>query len=192
MSNLYIVGSKSGDPIKIGVSTNPKNRLMGIQTGYHSKLVIVKTWKLHPENAYRIERLAHAALDKYRLCGEWFSCSHEEALMEIDDIMKNTKNGRSVNYYEGSFKETIYNSVKSRANQINGQKSADLQKARSKKCADKIADRWPMPSKEWRTEDLLNEAGISLNTAKAHLGKRPIAQYNYQAKKKRKERNAKN
>lgn len=31
-----------------------------------------------------------------------------------------------------------------------------------------------------------SEAGISLNTAKAHLGKRPIAQYNYQAKLKRK------
>ena len=50
-----------------------------------------------------------------------------------------------------------------------------------------------MPSKEWPTRVLLEEADISLNTAKAHLGKRPIAQYNYQAAQKRKERrNAKN
>lgn len=74
------------------------------------------------------------------------------------------------------------------AAKIGGRISADKKKAFTKEAADKIADRWPLPSKEWRTEDLLNEAGISLNTAKAHLGKRPIAQYNYQAAQKRKER----
>jgi hypothetical protein len=35
---------------------------------------------------------------------------------------------------------------------------------------------------------LLDEAGLSLNTVKAVLGSRPIAQANYQAAQKRKER----
>ena len=56
-----------------------------------------------------------------------------------------------------------------------------------------IEDRWPLPSNEWSTPVLLKEAGIVYNTAIRHLGKRPIAQYNYQAAQKRKERrNAKN
>lgn len=72
------------------------------------------------------------------------------------------------------------------AAKIGGQKSADIRKANSSEAVSKIKDRWPMSSKEWPTKALLREAGISLNTAKAHLGKRPIAQYNYQAKMKRK------
>ena len=64
--------------------------------------------------------------------------------------------------------------------------SADRKKAATKEAVAKIADRWPMSSDEWPTKLLLAEADISLNTAKAHLGKRPIAQYNYQAKLKRK------
>lgn len=64
--------------------------------------------------------------------------------------------------------------------------SADRKKAATKEAVAKIAERWPMSSDEWPTRTLLAEADISLNTAKAHLGKRPIAQYNYQAKLKRK------
>lgn len=67
-----------------------------------------------------------------------------------------------------------------------GEKSAAKKKAETSKAIELIRDRWPLPSKEWATKVLLGEAGISLNTAKAHLGKRPIAQYNYQAKMKRK------
>lgn len=66
--------------------------------------------------------------------------------------------------------------------------SADKKKASTKEAVSRIKDRWPLPSKEWPTSQLLKEAGVSLNTAKAHLGKRPIAQYNYQAALKRKER----
>ena len=36
------------------------------------------------------------------------------------------------------------------------------------------------------TNELLERANISLNTAKKHLGRRPIEQANYQAKLKRK------
>jgi hypothetical protein len=66
--------------------------------------------------------------------------------------------------------------------------SADKKIATTKEAVWKIKDRWPLPSDEWPTRVLLKEAGLSLNTVKAHLGKRPIAQYNYQAKLKRKQR----
>lgn len=67
-----------------------------------------------------------------------------------------------------------------------GEKSAALKKAETKAGIELISDRWPLPSKEWPTEVLLKEAGKSLNTVKSILGSRPIAQYNYQAKMKRK------
>lgn len=71
------------------------------------------------------------------------------------------------------------------AAKIGGKMSADIKKAKSDEAAAKIKDRWPLPSKEWPTKVLLKEANVSLNTVKSLLGKRPIAQYNFQAKMKR-------
>jgi putative heme degradation protein len=82
--------------------------------------------------------------------------------------------------------ETWRESRKNGAAKIGARISADRKKAAGKAGADKIADRWPKSSDEFPTRALLAEAEISLNTAKAHLGKRPIAQYNYQAAQKRK------
>jgi len=73
------------------------------------------------------------------------------------------------------------------AAKIGGKMSAEKKKANSSLAVAKIKDRWPLPSKEWPTKVLLKEAGVSLNTVKSLLGKRPIAQYNYQAKLKRKD-----
>lgn len=70
---------------------------------------------------------------------------------------------------------------------IGGRISAGKKEAASRGGCERIADRWPLPSQEWRTEDLLSEADVSYNTAIKFLGKRPIAQYNYQAKLKRKQ-----
>lgn len=71
---------------------------------------------------------------------------------------------------------------------IGAKLSAENKKAKSAEGIAKIKDRWPLPSSEWTTAALLKEAGVSLNTAKSHLGRRPIAQYNYQAKIKRAKR----
>lgn len=78
------------------------------------------------------------------------------------------------------------------AAKIGGLISAKLREDEHRKACAVIADRWPLAKEEWRTPDLLREAGqaigkkkISYNTAIKYLGKRPIAQYNYQAKMKR-------
>jgi len=75
---------------------------------------------------------------------------------------------------------------KNGAAKVGGKISADIRKKKSAEGIAKIKDRWPMPSKEWPTEILLKEAGVSLNTAKSVLGRRPIEQANYAAKIKRK------
>jgi hypothetical protein len=74
------------------------------------------------------------------------------------------------------------------ASKVGGRISADNRKAKSAAGASIIKDRWGQPSKDWPTKVLLKEADLSYNTAITVLGKRPIAQYNYQAAQKRKER----
>ncbi len=111
------------------------------------------------------------ALAKKRRC-EIFSC---------EDNRSFKLNGNCENLVKW-WKDARRNGVA----KIGAKMSADKKKSDSKAKVALITDRWPLPSKEWATKVLLHEAGISLNTAKAHLGKRPIAQYNYQAKLKRK------
>jgi hypothetical protein len=69
--------------------------------------------------------------------------------------------------------------------------SAANRSAKIKMAVDKIKERWGMPSNIWPTKMLLKEADISLNSVKSILGSRIVAQANFRAKEKRKERGAK-
>jgi hypothetical protein len=69
--------------------------------------------------------------------------------------------------------------------------SAANRRAKIKMAVDKIKERWGMPSNIWSTKLLLKEADISLNSVKSILGSRIVAQANFRAKEKRKERSAK-
>jgi hypothetical protein len=184
MYSLYIIGTKSGEPLKIGVTTDIQGRIRSLQTSHPKKLRLLKSWTLSIESVYRIETLSHAMLGILRLNGEWFGCSLDEAIKEIHKIMKNTKNGKELDYYT----KHAPSPIKSKSAQIGARISADNKKAKAAEGIAKIKDRWPLPSKEWPTDVLLDEADVSFNTAKAHLGPRPIAQYNYQAAQKRKAR----
>lgn len=74
------------------------------------------------------------------------------------------------------------------AAKIGARISADKKKASTAEAIEKIRDRWPLPSKEWPTRVLLAEADKSFKTVKSVLGVRSVAQYNYRAAQKRKER----
>ena len=77
---------------------------------------------------------------------------------------------------------------RSGAAKIGAKISADQKKAATKEAIEKIRDRWVLPSKQWPTKVLLEEAGRDFKTVKSVLGVRSIAQYNYEAAKKLKER----
>lgn len=74
------------------------------------------------------------------------------------------------------------------AAKIGAKVSADRKKATTTESIMKIKHLWPLPSKEHPTKELLATADLSLNTVKANLGSRLIAQHNYQAKLKRQAR----
>lgn len=74
---------------------------------------------------------------------------------------------------------------RSGAGKIGAEISANNKRAKSAERIELIDEDWPKPSTEFSTRELLKRSGLSLNTVKSHLGSRPIAQYNYQAKLKR-------
>jgi len=66
--------------------------------------------------------------------------------------------------------------------------SAERRKAASAAAVAIIKPYWPLSSAEYPTASLLTKCGLSLNTVKAHLGSRPIAQYNHRMKMARRRR----
>lgn len=82
-TSVYLIGSRSGRPLKIGVSNNAARRLTMIQTGHPYRLRIIKSWDAADGGA-KAERRAHKALEAFRLSGEWFSCSISAACAAID------------------------------------------------------------------------------------------------------------
>jgi hypothetical protein len=81
-----IVGTP--DTIKIGVATNVKSRLSGIQTGSPVKLKVFHTFKVPAERAFAIESVVHERLAKYELEGEWFRFCAAQAVVIISKILK--------------------------------------------------------------------------------------------------------
>jgi hypothetical protein len=81
-TNLYIIQSILGGPIKIGVSKQVELRLKDIQRGSPFKLVAVRIIGKVPSI---IERRLHKQLEEYRLHGEWFK---EEALSIADQLLE--------------------------------------------------------------------------------------------------------
>lgn len=101
---------------------------------------------------------------------------------EEEIVFHNCTSGRHFDAVVKAWKQARRHGVQ----KIGGKISARKREADSKEKADLIRDRWPLPNKTWRTPVLLREVDLSYNTARKFLGPRPIAQYNYQAKLKRK------
>lgn len=79
---IYVIRPDSG-PIKVGVTGNLPRRLTALQTSSPVKLWVHGAVLAEDGVAQKIEALSHFKLTAYRLSGEWFSASAEEALNAI-------------------------------------------------------------------------------------------------------------
>ncbi len=77
---VYFIGSDDG-PIKIGLSADPRARLVGLQTSNHGKLSIMAI----SEGGPILEREYHERFASHRLNGEWFERT-PEILAEIERL----------------------------------------------------------------------------------------------------------
>lgn len=92
VSNVYVIGSASGQH-KIGISANPTNRLIALQTANPMALSLARSTVMLRSEAREVERHAHWLLRHQRSSGEWFSCSLDEALTAVDTALRAVRAG---------------------------------------------------------------------------------------------------
>jgi DNA-binding XRE family transcriptional regulator len=83
---IYVIGPESG-PFKIGIARNLESRFHSFQTGHYQALKVhfaaeVLDW----DTARKLESNSHETLSVWRLKGEWFSCSLENAIEAIQSL----------------------------------------------------------------------------------------------------------
>lgn len=85
---LYLVYQNRSDgvgaPVKIGITSNLRTRLAGIQTGSPVPLRFYEVWDIDGLVPRDVERLTHSMRKDKRLTGEWFNVSPEEARQFIE------------------------------------------------------------------------------------------------------------
>jgi len=82
MKSVYLIRGNNGK-YKIGIATNPKERIHQLQTGNSDQLKIIETYE--SENASTIEFALHAQYSHVRKVGEWFDLSISD---EVNFIKK--------------------------------------------------------------------------------------------------------
>lgn len=92
--NRWVYVVRAGRFVKIGISGNVNKRIMGIQTGSPLKVRLIRQWVT--PYASKIEWLAHKALAKYRLSGEWFDVPTQAAVLTVSSLVQaNPRNPRA-------------------------------------------------------------------------------------------------
>jgi len=81
--DVYFIRSKTGGPVKIGVSRDVNKRLGALQTAHPYRLVVVAT--IH-NGGVSAERSLHEQFAEFRLNGEWFEWSPGLGRL-IDDLL---------------------------------------------------------------------------------------------------------
>lgn len=79
---VYAIAA-GGDAIKIGKAKNPVGRLKDLQTSHHQPLALLYSLECLSAESTAVEREAHRHLRRYRLQGEWFKVSEDEAKSAI-------------------------------------------------------------------------------------------------------------
>jgi len=78
---IYIIKTYP-DCYKIGISFNPEQRIITLQTANPFKLKIILEKEVN--DAFKIEQTIHEAFKEKRLEGEWFSLTDDELKTIVD------------------------------------------------------------------------------------------------------------
>lgn len=73
-----------GGFFKIGIAADIQKRIAGLQTGNPQKIELFHDLSPMPrKDARRIEQTAHRRLAEFKVHGEWFACTAEQAIAAI-------------------------------------------------------------------------------------------------------------
>ena len=84
---LYIIAENEHGPVKLGFSNDPFKRVKQLQTGSNVVLKIFHTQEIEFKDRIKLEKLLHKAIKHYKVHGEWFSLSVNDAKQEIDFVI---------------------------------------------------------------------------------------------------------
>lgn len=79
---VYAIAQANTGLVKVGVSRDPLRRLSGIRTSSPHELRLEHAVEV--DDAYAVERVAHSMLAEWRVAGEWFNVSIEQARAAIN------------------------------------------------------------------------------------------------------------
>jgi hypothetical protein len=85
---LYIITNSELQPVKIGVSDEPGERLKGIQSGNWQRLHIHRVFNCPANVPYHFESILHRRLRARCLIGEWFDIHAEEATILAERVLE--------------------------------------------------------------------------------------------------------
>lgn len=114
---VYLIqsGDKKSDPVKVGYSKNPENRIKNLQTGNPKVLRLLMKIKCNSNgHARRLEKSLHEMLKGQNILLEWFKLNRCN-VMKMLNAFANNKDFEQVQDMEGlfSYEElTVKNKVK--------------------------------------------------------------------------------
>lgn len=87
-STVFLYVLEADRWVKVGIARDPHNRLAQVAGHCPLPVSIIALRSVPYERAGRAERLAHRLLAASHHRGEWFTCSHEEAIQAISVASK--------------------------------------------------------------------------------------------------------
>lgn len=80
---VYVIGfDLKKSPSKVGIASNPVQRMSGLQTAHHQRLILGGSWRLPArEMARSLELAFHETQKCSRLSGEWFDLTPEQCMI---------------------------------------------------------------------------------------------------------------
>jgi len=93
-SSHYVYVMRSGDAIKIGITSQLEKRKKGLQTANSHRVDIIAALLVGTRfQAEKIEKIYHKAFKAFRLNGEWFE------LTALNDVMNYDIKGKTLKMY---------------------------------------------------------------------------------------------
>lgn len=100
---VYVIGTDDG-PQKIGIANDPKSRMAMLQIGNHASLVLSLAVPGTRIEALDVELYAHWLLRNFRVRGEWFNVSPDEAMKAVSEALEAVRSGKKISKPERAIK----------------------------------------------------------------------------------------
>lgn len=85
---IYVICEAEGaTAVKIGFSANPDKRVLQLQAGHATPLVVYHRERVASDKVRGMEKVIHRLLSHRKLTGEWFGLSPEEAALQVKHAM---------------------------------------------------------------------------------------------------------